>query len=934
MSAPLVSVLVRSVCRDTLSTTLESLIAQKYTAIEVLVVSAVTNHAPLPQGLDDPRIRLVQTDTPLHRSVAANKALDLAQGRYALILDDDDWIAPEHIGTLVDALEQNPEHAVAYSQAQTVNAEGTAEGMAVLGLPYDPMRLLAGNWMPPHSVLFATRLRELGCRFDEQLDLYEDWDFWLQAATHSDFLFVPVTTAFYRIHDSSGVHNHAPFHGEASRIIYDKWRSRWTTGQMAQLMERDWRYNDQLQQLADASAQLQALQAESSAKLHEAALRQNDTQQQLDETLRQLADTSAAKAQLEGTLGTLYNSRSWRLTAPVRWVANRLRQGRHAARQILHTFRHRTPQLRQLPKLLRQHGLKGLWQKWHQKLDEGDLYQNWIAGNEAPATEYPQLARQAAGWAVRPLVSVLMPTYNSPLVFLKEAIESVQAQVYPHWELCIADDASPRAEVREFLRQAAKNDPRIVLTERTDNGHISASSNTALASAKGEWVALLDHDDRLHPLALLRVVEALQGRPDANLVYSDEDKITEDGVRYEPYFKGEYNRELMWAHNMISHLGCYRRQLLQDIGGFRTGFEGSQDYDLALRVIEHSRPDQIVHVAAVLYHWRAIAGSTALASDQKPYAELASRKALQEHLDRMGIAASVEAAPEIPSMNRVRLQLPTPLPLVSILIPTRDRIELLKTCIDSLRGLSTYPNTEIIVIDNGSCEPESLKYFDELRQQGVQVLRDDSPFNYAALNNRAAHLAKGEFICLMNNDIEIITPDWLQEMLSFAALPGMGAVGTRLWYPDNQGLQHGGVIIGLCGVAGHAHSRLPRGQVGYFGRVALHHRLLAVTAACLLIRKSHFMAVNGLDEQLAVAFNDVDLCLRLHKAGYACVYTPYAEMVHHESASRGDDLTGARRERFVSEVKFMQDRWQDQLLADPFYSPNLSMWHGDFRPKS
>ena len=186
----------------------------------------------------------------------------------------------------------------------------------------------------------------------------------------------------------------------------------------------------------------------------------------------------------------------------------------------------------------------------------------------------------------------------------------------------------------------------------------------------------------------------------------------------------------------------------------------------------------------------------------------------------------------------------------------------------------------------------------------------------------------------MNNDIEIITPDWLEEMLSFAALPGMGAVGTRLWYPDNQGLQHGGVIIGLCGVAGHAHSRLPRGQVGYFGRIALHHRLLAVTAACLLIRKSHFMAVHGLDEQLAVAFNDVDLCLRLHKAGYACVYTPFAEMVHHESASRGDDLTGARRERFVSEVTFMQERWQDRLLSDPFYSPNLSMWHGDFRPRS
>jgi glycosyltransferase involved in cell wall biosynthesis len=952
MSTPIVSILIRSIARKSLEETLNSVGKLTYPNIEILVIAAVPNHPALSVQHDTCHAQLVLTDRPLHRSTAANKALQLAKGEYALLLDDDDWISPDHISNLVDALQNAPSYLVAYSRTQTVNAAGEAKDHPVMGLPYDPLRLLAGNWMPPHSVLFSIRLRELGCRFDEQLDLYEDWDFWLQAAQHSHFLYVPVITAFYRIHDSSGVHKQAPFHGNAAHIIYEKWRSLWSPEQVGLVMERNWQHSDWVVAVENKTAELahQATvieqqrdrvyalenhieQLESQSKqLEDRCTVLEGQQHALQQELTQLLSSTVPKLQHEQELATLYNSRSWRWMSPVRWFFNGVRRWRAQSRSWFRVIKTMAVSLPKLPKLLRKYSIQDLSNKVQAELHLGNDYLDWIKANEPTPDQVARMRGLIPAWSNKPLVSVLMPTYNSPLNYLQEAIESVQAQVYEHWELCIADDASPRPEVRKYLMDAAQKDPRIVLSLREKNGHISESSNTALHSASGEWVALLDHDDRLHPLALFWVVNALQKQPDANIIFSDEDKIDGSGVRFGPYFKGEYNRELMWAQNMISHLGCYRRSELLEIGGFRVGYEGSQDYDLALRVIERSAPHQIVHVPRVLYHWRAIAGSTALAADQKPYAESASRKALEGHLERIGLAATVSPSPEIPSMNRVMPALPTPLPMVSILIPTRDRIELLKTCIESLLKLSTYPHIEILVIDNGSVEPNSLLYFEQLKAQGIGIIRDDGPFNYSALNNRAAKQAKGEFLCLMNNDIEIITPNWLEEMLSFAALPDVGAVGTRLWYPNNQGLQHGGVIIGMGGVAGHAHSKSPKGHAGYFGRIALHHRLLAVTAACLLIRKSHYEKVGGLDEKLAVAFNDVDFCLRLHQAGFACIYTPFAEMVHHESASRGDDLTGERHQRFVSEVHFMMDRWQDRLNDDPFFSPNLSLAHGDFRP--
>lgn len=528
-----------------------------------------------------------------------------------------------------------------------------------------------------------------------------------------------------------------------------------------------------------------------------------------------------------------------------------------------------------------------------------------------------------------PKISVLMPTYNSDITFLTAAIESVIQQSYENWELCIADDASTRPDVVALLKAYAANEPRIKITFRDTNGHISAASNSALELATGDYVGLLDHDDLLTPDAMHQVAQAINNHPDADLIYSDEDKIDARGQRFDPYFKSDFNYELLLAQNMISHFGVYRTALIRQLGGFRTGLEGAQDHDLALRVVEHSDASRIVHIPRVLYHWRAAGGSTALSIGEKSYATQAGLKAVGDHLERTGAKAQVEYADPRTGHYRVRYTLLDSQALVSIIIPTRDQVGILKACLNSIFKTTTYKSYEIIIIDNGSKEQKTFDYFASLPQDRVKVIRHDAPFNYSELNNIGANTAGGDYLCLMNNDITIITPEWIEEMLSFAQLPDIGCVGARLWYP-NRTLQHAGVILGIGGVAGHAWKGMDKTSTGYFSRAVHHQSLSAVTAACLMIRSETYHAVGGLDETIAVAFNDVDFCLRVLKAGYRNIWTPYAEMIHHESASRGAELTPQQRKRFADEVDLMTTRWGDRLLRDPAYNPNLTLDYEDF----
>jgi len=555
--------------------------------------------------------------------------------------------------------------------------------------------------------------------------------------------------------------------------------------------------------------------------------------------------------------------------------------------------------------------------------DAGD-YARWIRCYDQLQREDAKRVRdQIAQFHHSPLISVLLPVYNSNLKWLRRAILSVQKQLYPRWELCIVDDASTDRKIWPFLQKYARRDSRIKLMRRMENGHISAASNDALGLANGDFVALLDHDDELAPTALYFVVLALNENRELQLLYSDEDKLDAQSRRSDPYFKSDWNPELLLAQNFVLHLGVYRTDLVRRVGGFRIGFEGSQDYDLTLRCIEQIRPEQIKHLPHVLYHWRMADESTASYATAKPYAQEAARHAVQEHLDRTGVAATV--APHHGVYLRTKYALPAEQPIVSIVIPTRDRVSCLQKCLESIFEKTVYRNYEVIVLDNESHESETLEYLAALgKRERVHVERIEGAFNYSHLNNRGVELSRGSLIALLNNDVEVISNSWLSEMVSHALRPEVGMVGARLWYP-NRTIQHGGVILGAGGIAAHAHVGL-RHEHGYFGRANLAQNFSAVTAACAVLRREVYLQLGGFDEvNLTVTFNDVDFCLRLREAGYWIVWTPHAELVHHESVSRGLDDSTPKQLRCLAEIDYMKAKWGHVLQRDPFYNPNLSL---------
>jgi glycosyltransferase involved in cell wall biosynthesis len=558
---------------------------------------------------------------------------------------------------------------------------------------------------------------------------------------------------------------------------------------------------------------------------------------------------------------------------------------------------------------------------------DGNNYPKWVLDYDTLTEKIRATMRQnSSSFTSKPLLSVIMPVYNPNPLWLVEVIESVRNQIYPNWELCIADDLSSDKSIRPILERYVKEDSRIKVIFRDKNGHISNASNSALELSKGEWIALLDHDDLLPEHALYWVADAINKHPEIQMIYSDEDKINEKGTRFGPYFKCDWNEDLFYSHNMFSHLGVYSAQLIHKVGGFRIGLEGSQDYDLALRCIEHIEPSQIHHIPRVLYHWRLHAESTASSSEAKPYAMIAGERAITEHLARKGINAKAEL---IVYGYRVRYSLPETLPLVSLIIPTRNGLNLLKQCVESILSKTTYTNYEILIVDNGSDDIAILDYLKKVTLNSkVRVIRDDRPFNYSALNNAAVKLARGEIIGLVNNDIEVISPDWLSEMVSHALRPNIGAVGAKLLYP-NDTVQHAGVLLGVTGVAAHAHKNLPRHGHGYFSRANLTQSFSAVTAACLVVRKSTYESVEGLNEvDLKIAFNDIDFCIRLCKAGFKNIWTPYAELYHHESATRGHEDSPEKRERFAKEIAYMERN--NLSKPDPAYSLNLTLDNDDF----
>ena len=556
-------------------------------------------------------------------------------------------------------------------------------------------------------------------------------------------------------------------------------------------------------------------------------------------------------------------------------------------------------------------------------------YQKWIIRHLPGNKELEKQRREKFDY--QPKISIVVPLYKTPEKYLLQLVESVKAQTYPNWELCLSDGSGENSPLTSFLKSLEAGDERIKVAYNEQALQISENTNAGIEIATGAYIAFADHDDELTPHALFECVKALNKDRKIRLIYSDEDKMSMDGHKFfQPHFKPDYNPDLLCTVNYICHLFVVQREILDQVGTFRKEFDGAQDYDFIFRCVEAVDPSEIYHVTKILYHWRCHEDSTAENPESKTYAFEAGKLAIEEHYHRTGIKAEVYQG-EFLGLYRTRF-LRDHDPLISIIIPNKDHIEDLKRCMDSIDQKSSYKNYEYIIVENNSTDEKTFQYYKDLEAENpkAHVVYWDKEFNYSAINNYGATFAKGEYILLLNNDTEIINETCLEELLGYCMRSDVGAVGARMYYEDDT-IQHAGVVIGFGGIAGHCFVLQPRGTTGYCHRIICAQDYSAVTAACMLVKKSAFDEVGGLTEELAVAFNDIDFCMKLREAGYLIVYNPYAELYHYESKSRGLEDTPEKVARFNKEMQIFERRWPDILRnGDPYYNPNLTLKSQDF----
>lgn len=594
-----------------------------------------------------------------------------------------------------------------------------------------------------------------------------------------------------------------------------------------------------------------------------------------------------------------------------------------ANNQVIHFIKKLKPyNVQKGLRYLKHYGFKEFCVRLSERMEPEDVpYGPWYEQYRAKPEDL--MKQKQHSFKHQPLISIVVPAYHTPDVFLRQMLDSLKGQSYQNWEVIIGNASPDDSRMRSILDEYAKNDARIKSVDIPDNLGISENTNAALKHASGDYIGFMDHDDLLAPDALFEIAIRLEANPDIDVFYTDEDKVSTDlSEHFQPHFKPDFNLDLLRSNNYICHFFVVKRTILKQVKGLDPKYNGAQDYDFIFRCTELSK--NIVHIPRILYHWRVHNASTADNPASKLYAYEAGKKAIEDNLARSGEKGSVSMRSDYGFYN-VDYAL-TDQPLVSILIPNKDHIDILKQCIRSLKEKATYTNYEIIVIENNSTEPATFEYYDKLKKDGIQVLYyPEFGFNYSAINNWGVKNCKGEYLLFLNNDIEVITPDFIEKMLSNCERPGIGAVGAKLYYPDNT-IQHAGIIIGIGGIAGHAFLNLPRARSGYLHKASLQMNVSAVTAACMMVSRKIFDLVGGFEETLSVAFNDVDLCLRIQKAGYHNVYNPHVEMYHHESKSRGTEDSEAKARRFQTEIEFMRTNWIQLLKSgDSCYNPNLTL---------
>jgi O-antigen biosynthesis protein len=623
-------------------------------------------------------------------------------------------------------------------------------------------------------------------------------------------------------------------------------------------------------------------------------------------------DAERSGAELDSKINRIQNTASWRKTAPLRFLRRKFIDPKKK-REVEEKKGSTEPKK-----------VKGL--------GPTKLYRKWIAKHDRfGSRDYKRAKKELAGLKTKPLLSILLPVFDPEENHLRATIDSVFSQIYTNWELCIVNDASKSSYVKPFLDSLVSRDKRVKVFHRETNGHISQASNDAAELAEGDFLVLLDHDDLLRPHSLLRNAVKINEDQQLKLIYSDEDKLDEDEVRFDHYFKPGWNPDLFLSQNYICHLTCLNRQVFLDVGGFRTGVEGSQDWDLLLRVTEVIKDHEIGHIQEILYHWRATDKSTAKVLKAKSYVLNSSLQVVNEALERRNENALAEISDHENGYLRIKYFTPEQPPLVSIIIPTKDRLDLIARCMESILEKTSYGNYEILVLDHESTDPPTVQYFKRLLpQERVRFVQVRGEFNYSKINNLGAKKAKGEILLFLNNDIEVVDGEWLNEMVTQTIRPEIGCVGAKLLYPNNK-VQHGGVIMGLGGVAGHSHKHFHADDPGYKHRLQLVQNYSAVTAACLSVRKSVFEEVGGFNEKnLKVAFNDVDLCLKVKDSGYRNLWTPFSVLIHHESASRGRDDSPEKITRFHREILYLRTKWLKIMEEDPSYNANLTLKRENF----
>ncbi|GAB6105270.1 glycosyltransferase family 2 protein [Blautia glucerasea] len=559
-------------------------------------------------------------------------------------------------------------------------------------------------------------------------------------------------------------------------------------------------------------------------------------------------------------------------------------------------------------------------------------YQKWIL-HHLPGNKELEKQRKTV-FDYQPKISIVIPLYKTPEKYLRQLVDTVKAQTYTNWELCLSDGSGENSPIRKLLESLEASDKRIRVIHNEKQLQISENTNAAIQAATGEYIAFADHDDELTPNALFECVKVLNEKKQTRILYSDEDKMSMDGHKFfQPHFKPDYNPDLLCTVNYICHLFVVDKNVIQEVGMLRSEFDGAQDYDFIFRCIEAVKPEEICHIPKILYHWRCHEDSTAENPESKTYAFEAGKRAIEEHYKRIGIQAEVLQG-EFLGLYRTRF-IRNHDPLISIIIPNKDHTEDLKRCMDSIDQKSTYRNYEYIIVENNSTEEETFQFYKKLEAENpkAHVVYWDREFNYSAINNYGATFAKGEYILLLNNDTEIINEDCLEQLLGYCMRSDVGAVGARMYYEDDT-IQHAGVVIGFGGIAGHCFVLQPRGTTGYCHRIICAQDYSAVTAACMMVKRSAFDQVGGLTEELAVAFNDIDFCMKLRSAGYLIVYNPYAELYHYESKSRGLEDTPEKVARFNKEIQIFERRWPDIMRdGDPYYNPNLTLKSQDFSLK-